>query len=322
MKHRELIHRLNQRYFQEWQRAELLAQQLAGRSLWARVRHWWRRKQTRLPAGERVLAPGDVPPGLVSVIVPFRDQYSLLRACLRSLRGSARVSEIILVDNGSQHPRMRQYLQRTRHTVVSLPEPFNFSRLCNAGAGVASGEWLLFLNNDTEALHPDWIEQMLRLAVHPDVGPVGATLVYPDGSIQHAGLHPDSAGRWVHVHRHQPAHAPALAHSRTVPAVSAACLLIHREKWDRLGGFNECLPVTYNDVDFCLRARQNGWKTAICAQARLIHYEGLTRGFSGDSPGSAHLAHLAAFPTGAGAWPESISNVSDSPSASEKKKAD
>jgi GT2 family glycosyltransferase len=320
MNRRDILHRLNQRYFHEWQRAELLAHKLAGRSWWARLRRWWQRP--RPLAGEEPLTTGATPPGRVSVIIPFRDQYALLRTCLRSLRGTRRLGEIVLVDNGSREPRLGAYLERTRHRVVRCDEPFNFARLCNLGAHQARGEWLLFLNNDIEALHPDWLEAMLRVAALPGIGPVGATLVYPDGGIQHAGLHPDANGQWIHVHRHRPAHEPELAHDRTVPAVSAACLLMPRDKWETLGGFDEAFPLTYNDVDLCVRAGQRGWRTAITARARLIHYESLSRGFKSDTPGHEHLARWTDFPTGAGAWPGSNWSGSDSPSASAKNKAD
>ncbi|MGL4553997.1 MAG: glycosyltransferase family 2 protein, partial [Gemmataceae bacterium] len=189
---RDVIHRLNQRYHAEWERAEVLQQKLDGRSWLARLRRLFARSE---PPSEQEIGPGPVPPGRVSVIIPFRDQGALLRACLRSLRGSTRPFETVLVDNGSREPSLVRMLGRTRRTVVRLDEPFNFSRLCNAGARAAAGDWLLFLNSDTEALTADWIDRLLALAGLPDVGVVGATLVYPDGGVQHAGLFPDAEGR-------------------------------------------------------------------------------------------------------------------------------
>lgn len=271
---------------------------------------------------EAEILPGPVPAGRVSVIVPFRDQGSLVRRCLRSLRGSTRPFETVLVDNGSREPRLLRWLTRTRRVVVRCDEPFNFSRLCNAGARASSGDWLLFLNNDIEALTPDWIERMLSLTSVAGVGVVGATLVYPDGGVQHAGLFPDAEGRWIHAHRHQPVSLSHLARPRLVPAVSAACLLIGRATFEALSGFDEQLPLTYNDVDLCLRAARRGWKTALSPYARLIHYEGLTRGFSDDTPGKDHLADLRDFPSGVTAWPGLISTESDLLSASVRKKAD
>jgi O-antigen biosynthesis protein len=309
---RSVIHRLNQRYHAEWQRAELLRQQLEGRSWLGRLRRFFARST---PMNAQEIEPRPPAPGRVSVILPFRDQGSLLRACLRSLRGSTRPFQTVLVDNGSTEPKLLRFLEMTRRTVIRRDEAFNFSRLCNAGARAATGDWLLFLNNDTEALAPDWIDHLLSL-VRPDVGIVGATLVYPDGGIQHAGLYPDAEGRWIHAHRHQPASLSQLSRPRLVPAVSAACLLIGRDTFDALGGFDESLPVTYNDVDLCIRAGHKGWKTALSPHARLIHYEGLTRGFSDDAPGNEHLAGRSGFPTGAGAWPGLNSTASDSPSGS------
>jgi GT2 family glycosyltransferase len=143
---------------------------------------------------------------------------------------------------------------------------------------------------------------MLALAVRPDVGVVGATLFYPDGTIQHAGLFPRGDGHWVHGYRGR---GPAergdrgeLQESRTVPAVTGACLLIRRALFDRLGGFDEGLPVTYGDVDLCLRARRLGLKVVITPRARLLHYEAVTRGYSTDRPGGEHLKQMERFPSG------------------------
>src|SRR5207247_2237957 len=127
----------------------------------------------------------------VSILIPFKDHPGLLRNCLRSLRrGSYRRLEILLLDNGSATPQMRRYLghmkRRRGFRVIACPGPFHFSQICNRGAHQARGDYLLFLNNDVEVLTADWLEQMLRLAEHPRVGVVGATLLYPDGTIQHA----------------------------------------------------------------------------------------------------------------------------------------
>ena len=145
----------------------------------------------------------------MSVIIPFRDQPELLRNCLRSLRRSTfgRV-EVVLVDNGSAEPRTDRLLARlalrSDTRIVRRPEPFNFSRLCNAGAAAATSDHLVFLNNDTEVLTRDWLERMLALAADPQVGAVGANALYPDRTIQHAGLLPRSDGMWVHPYRGLP----------------------------------------------------------------------------------------------------------------------
>jgi GT2 family glycosyltransferase len=148
----------------------------------------------------------------------------------------------------------------------------------------ATGDYLLFLNNDTEVLAPGWLGHLLRLAGHPRVGVAGATLLYPDGTVQHAGAWPRRDGRWIHAYRGErvgaawPAEAPGDA--RLVPAVTGACLLLRRELFDALGGFDERLAVAGNDVDLCRRVRERGLEVAVSRHARLLHYEGLSRGHS------------------------------------------
>jgi GT2 family glycosyltransferase len=309
---RELIHTLNQRYYREWLRAEQLAREL-------RHARWLGPLAPCLRALKRLLLPGRgapapalpdcptidptplQPTGLVSVIIPFRDRPDLLTTCLRGLRRTAYPDfELVLVDNGSRDPRLLRYLKRLgergRAAVVSCSEPFNFSRLCNQGAAQARGDYLLFLNNDTEVCDADWLGAMLRLAARPDVGAVGATLLYPDGTIQHAGLFPGEDGRWAHAGRGLRVDTPGLDQVRVVPAVTGACLMLSREVFERLGGFDERLPVTYSDVDLCRRASQLGLRNVVTPHARLLHYEGLTRGFSTDEPGADHLRSLSAFP--------------------------
>lgn len=304
--YRPLLHALNQRYYRQWLRAEHLQAELA-RARWLGPLVGCLRFLKRRLFAASVSATPDCPPltegppptpARVSVIIPFRDQLDLLRGCLRSLRLTAHGDrELILVDNGSVETPTRRYLDRVhqhgRATVVSMPEPFNFSRLCNAGARHATGNYLLFLNNDVEALHADWLDRLLRAVNQPGVGVAGATLLYPDHTVQHAGLFPDATGRWVHVGRGLPVSDGVV---RSVPAVTGACLLVSRRLFADLGGFDERLALTYNDVDFCCRARQRGLAVAVTPHARLLHYEGLTRGFAGDAPGADHLAALARFP--------------------------
>ena len=227
----------------------------------------------------------------VSVVVPFRDQPGLLRNCLNSL---ARVTtlrpEVVLVDNGSTDPRTHRLVarqQRTGAVVVADAGPFNFSRLCNAGAAAATGDYLLFLNSDTEGVGRRWLARLTRIASDPRVGAVGATLLYPDRTLQHAGLFPRADGLWVHPHRGRPADFPGdageLLGPRTVPAVTAACMLLRRDAFDAVGGFDEAYPVAYNDVDLCVRLRATGRRVVMCPSARLYHYEGVTRGFTRDT---------------------------------------
>lgn len=317
--YRRTIHQLNQRYHREWLRAEWLERELARvRGRWfgplVATLKWLKRSllparadhDAYHPVGCPTLAePTGAVAGKVSIVIPFKDKPELLRGVLRSIRRSSHADhEIILVDNGSTTLAMARLLERVRQQngirVLDRPGPFNFSRVCNEGAQVASGDFLLFLNNDMELLSRDWMERLLCLTQHPEVGIVSGMLFYPDGTIQHAGIFARPDGRWVHGWRDiAPSAAPtaaALAEVRVVPAVTGACLLLRRRLFEDLGGFDEQLPVTYSDVDLCRRARERGLQSVVTPHARLIHYECLTRGHSQDAPGAAHLATMQEFP--------------------------
>jgi GT2 family glycosyltransferase len=307
-RYRRLLHELNQRYRREFDRAERLRAELEdirGSRAWRflswcrRVRGLWAGRPPSAPAAGPASQPLALPPappgpaepaGRVDIIIPFRDRVDLLRGCLVSLRrGRYRRWRATLVDNGSTEPATRRFLDRLkgrrRYRVISCPGPFNFSRLCNTAAHRARGEWLLFLNNDVEALADDWLGRMLAAAAAPGVGVVGATLLYPDGTIQHAGLE-ERDGQWVHVYRGWPANhfgeRRELLAVRAVPAVTGACLLLRRRLFLDLGGFDERLPVTHNDVDLCRRVRERGLTVAVTPHARLIHYESLSRGYTAE----------------------------------------
>lgn len=221
----------------------------------------------------------------VSIIIPTKDHATLLRACVASVeqRSTWPHREIIIVDNGSTCPaavRLTAELAR-RHQVLRDPRPFNWAALNNAATARAKGDYLLFLNDDTEVLSPGWIEALLEQAQQDDVGAVGAKLLYPDGTVQHAGI---ALGIGVagHVFRGLPGDAPGyhgLAMSvRDVSAVTGACLMVRRAVFQALGGFDEGLPVAYNDVDFCLRVRQRGLSVVWTPHATLLHRESATRG--------------------------------------------
>ncbi|MCI0684197.1 MAG: glycosyltransferase family 2 protein [Gemmataceae bacterium] len=303
----ELVHALNQRCRAEFDRAERLQAELddikESRAWiifqWLRsLRRWLGSSALGAPASPpgsrgaaRLAAPTEVgvstPLPKVSILIPFKDQLGLLRNCLRSLRrGAYRRLEIVLLDNGSTAPDMLRYLEcmkrRRGFRVVDCPGDFNFARICNLGSRQASGSYLLFLNNDVEVLTPEWLERMLALAENPRVGVVGSTLLYPDGTIQHAGIEQLSNGLWRHAYRGStPDSAGAdFLQVRCVPAVTAACLLMRRDRFFELGGFDERYPVTHNDVDLCRRVRERGWLVVVTPHARLMHFESLSRGYS------------------------------------------
>jgi len=301
-RYRKLIQTLNGRYQEQFDRAERLEAELRHLRCsrlwklcsWVReALNWFRRSSRPVvsplePFSSQVLTPVAVAGGSVTIIIPFRDRYELLRNVLTSLRRTSYTNfQIQLVDNGSREKRIVRFLervqQRQRYRVMHCDEPFNFSRLCNLGAAAASSDLLLFLNNDVEVLSPSWLDDMLRLAALPEVGVVGATLLYPDRTIQHAGIAPRTDGEWTHLYRGTPAEYRGenneLLRPRSVPAVTGACLMIRRDLFNAMAGFDESLPVIMNDVELCQRVRRRGLLVAISPQARLWHFESLSRGF-------------------------------------------
>ncbi len=304
-----LLHLLNQRYREEFDRAERLEDELNDlqRSrlfpIFAALRRWtawlrrWHRGKTNIPnqiGAVQPYRPADIPctikplTGKISIIIPFRDQWPLLQTCLQSLNGDRYADrEVILVDNGSMESETLNGLSRIvdGDTInhVRIDEPFNFARLCNRGAALARGDILLFLNNDVIHLQPDGLERLAACIQEDVVGIAGALLLYPDQTIQHAGLMVDGAGRWHHPHRGQPfpyGVPELLACARwSVPAVTGACLAMRRDRFASLGGFDERWPTDYNDVDLCQRAIQKGWQVILSTSSIWLHFESLSRGY-------------------------------------------
>jgi GT2 family glycosyltransferase len=228
---------------------------------------------------------------VVSVIVPFRDQPGLLRACVDSLRaasGHERV-ELVLVDNESAEPETAALLdrlaQRPGVRVLSHPGAFNWSAINNRAVTDATGDVLLFVNNDIEARRPGWMAVMLEHAVRAEVGAVGARLVYPDGSTQHVGtvlgLGVVAAHVMAGVPRGDPGYLALGWLTRDVSSVTGACLMCRREVFERVGGFDERLRVACSDTDFCLKLADAGLRVVLAAQAELVHHESKTRGMTG-----------------------------------------
>jgi GT2 family glycosyltransferase len=228
----------------------------------------------------------------VSIIVPFRDEPSLLATCATSLRADPGYDnlELVLVDNDSQLPETKALLDRLREQsdvrIVEAPGPFNWAAINNAAVREASGEILLFANNDIEARAPRWLDAMVSHALRAEVGAVGARLLYPDGAIQHAGVAISLGGIGDHVLRGLPAGRPgynsiAIA-TRNCSVVTGACLTTRREVFESTGGFDELLPVAFNDVDYCLKLRERGYLVVYTPEAELVHHESRTRGHTDD----------------------------------------
>ncbi len=241
-------------------------------------------ERTRLPVYRVRYALKGAP--LVSIIMPTKDKPAVLRACVESVeaRSTWASRELLIVDNGTTAREGVRYLRELerRHRVLRDPRPFNWSALNNAAVRDARGQYLLFMNNDMEVITPDWIEALLEHAQRAEVGAVGARLLYPNRKLQHAGVILGQLGVASHAFKHLPEEDPSyecLAHAvRNVSAVTGACLMVRREVFDHVGGFDERLSVAFNDVDFCLRLRAAGYLVVYTPFATLFHYESETRG--------------------------------------------
>jgi GT2 family glycosyltransferase len=236
----------------------------------------------------RVTWPLPDPPPLVSVIVPTRDRLDLIEPCIDGLlhRTDYPALEVLIADNDSRDRQTLAYLEAIgrdgRVRVVPCPGPFNFAAINNRVARLARGAVLGFLNNDIEVMAPDWLTEMAAHALRPDVGAVGAKLLYPSGLVQHAGVIVGLDGLAGHAHRFYPAAHPGymgrLQCTQTFSAVTAACLMTRKAAFAEVGGFDEtAFPVAYNDVDLCLRLGASGLKTVWTPYAVLRHKETATR---------------------------------------------
>ncbi|MBI03119.1 MAG: hypothetical protein CL468_03700 [Acidimicrobiaceae bacterium] len=252
------------------------------------------------PAPVRHRWPVDNPPPRVSVIVPTRDQGRLLEACLTSLRGRTRYPdlEVVVVDHDTTERRARRLIDGLADNpdavVVPFTGPFNFAAMCNRGVEVASGEVIVLLNNDTEVVADDWLDELVGQLARPEVGVVGALLLFADGTIQHAGVHPGVGGLMGHGHKHRPGDDPGyhgrLTVAHEVAAVTGACLGITRKLWNRLGGLDEeHLAVAYNDIDLCLKARAANLRVVLTPHAVFHHHESVSRGYDEDPVRRARL---------------------------------
>lgn len=224
----------------------------------------------------------------VTAIIPTRDRGELLRECIDGLLNRTRYAnlDIIVVDNESTQRATLAYLQQVqRHgvRVIRHAGPFNYSAINNAAAREAEGEWLLLLNNDIVVLEPTWLQEMVQRTRAPRVGAVGARLLYPDRTIQHAGVVLGLGGAaghpYVGADRNDPGYFGQLQIAHEVSAVTGACMLVSRAAFMRVGGLDEAnLPVAFNDVDLCLRLRETGWRIVWTPFAELIHHESKSRG--------------------------------------------
>jgi glycosyltransferase involved in cell wall biosynthesis len=246
---------------------------------------------------------------LVSIIIPTKDQTALLKNTIDSIIAITEYTnyEIIVLNNNSTSNEFyawvdeytKKYPQLMQ--VVEAHFPFNFSKLMNIGAGLAKGEHLLLLNNDVEIIHADWLEIMVSYAQQKRIGAVGVKLLYPDDTVQHAGVIVGLGGiaghSFVGSYKDDPGYFNYIQSVNNNSAVTAACLMCRKEVFDTVGGMDETFEVEYNDVDFCLKIMEAGYNNVYLPQVELYHYESATRGHPHQSKPSyeRHLKEMKLF---------------------------
>jgi GT2 family glycosyltransferase len=226
-------------------------------------------------------------------VIPFRDGADLLRRCVDGLHRTAGYArwEALLVDNKSWEPETEALLRRldedSKCRRLEFSGAFNWAAVNNWAVEQAEGDLLLFLNNDVEGVSNGWLEAMVEHGLRPEVGAVGARLLYPDGRIQHAGVLVGQGSVADHAFRFCPADAPGYFYMASVirncTAVTGACMMVRKATFAELGGFDEDLAVAYNDIDFCLRMRDRGYLIVYTPFAELTHHESVSRGRSTDT---------------------------------------
>jgi len=240
-------------------------------------------EQSDLPHRLKILPVPRINFPPVSIIIPTKDAPEMLGRCLKSIseKTSYPEFEVILMDNETTHERALQLMEQYPVRRIPFPNPFNFSRVNNQGAIAATGDFLVFLNNDTEILTEDWLQHLIYYAEQPDVGAVGALLIYEDRTVQHAGVALGMRGTADHTMRGFPigadGYAGSLACAREVSAVTGACMMIRKSLFHEIGGFNEHFFTAYQDVDLCLRLRECGLRLICTPQALVVHHESVSR---------------------------------------------
>lgn len=229
------------------------------------------------------------PRPLVSIIIGTRDRADLLRTTMRGVleRTNYAPIEVVIVDNQSTESETHRLFEELRRdprvTIIPFDAPFNFSAINNAGVAASRGEIVLLLNNDVDVIEPGWLTELVSHACRPEVGAVGCKLYFGDGRIQHAGITLGIGGTAGHAFRKYPHDAPGYANRAMVignySAVTGACLAVRRAVFDEVGGLDEeHLPIAFNDIDFCLRVGERGYRTVWTPHAELFHLESASRG--------------------------------------------
>lgn len=236
----------------------------------------------------RVRWPVPEPTPKVSLVIPTRDRFELLHTCVESLLSSIDYAnfELVVVDNQSSDSQALAYLDtltRREHVrVLHYDAPFNYSAINNWAVGQCDGELVALVNNDIEVISPDWLSEMASHALREGVGAVGAMLYYPNDTIQHAGVIAGVYGVAGHIYGGMPrgyhGHGARAWVAQELSAVTGACLVVRRRVFEEVGGLDERLQVAFNDIDFCLRLRENGYRNVWTPFAELYHHESASRG--------------------------------------------
>ena len=247
---------------------------------------------TRVPSIYRIRYAIEGEP-LISILIPNKDHREDLKRCVDSIREKStwKNYEIIVIENNSTEEETFRYYRELeedpRIRVVRYEGSFNYSAVNNLGARESRGDYLLLLNNDTEIITPEWMEEMLMFAQREDVGAVGAKLYYPDGTIQHAGIGLGLLHLAGHYHRgfagEEPGYMGRLCYAQDMSAVTAACMMVPKAVYEAAGGLDESYSVVFNDVDLCLRIRESGKLIVWTPFAELTHYESKSRGSDEDT---------------------------------------
>jgi O-antigen biosynthesis protein len=218
----------------------------------------------------------------VSIIIPTRDKPKLLRACIESIRENTNYSnyELLIVDNSSIESETKDLLAQYESDSISIlkyPGVFNYSAICNFAATKATGEYLCFLNNDTEVISKNWLQSMVEHASMSSSGLVGAVLTYPNGSIQHTGIALGYTGIAGHPYRGESKDVCVPESCFQVSAVTFACAMISASKFWEIGALDKSFPSGFNDVDVSIRSSNHNYNNIVCVKAELIHREAQTR---------------------------------------------
>lgn len=231
--------------------------------------------------------PPNPPP--VTIIIPTKNNHQLLERCVQSIvsKTDYKNFELLVVDNNSDDQQTLAYFdeleKKDRVTLLKDARSFNFSAINNRAIGFAKSEFILLLNDDTEVINPDWLAEMMSIAVQPGVGAVGAKLIYPNETIQHAGVILGIGGVGGHIHKRMSinnfGYFGRAVLMQELSAVTAACLLIHKKIFEEVGGFDEeNLAIAFNDVDLCLKIREKDYRIIFTPFAQLYHHESVSRG--------------------------------------------